>query len=90
MFVRNWNQNNVRRDRSEDKVLGEELFNKGQRSDYVQLLRTEITEEENESVRYHTRAGRPFGKEEFVKSIENKLKRPLARKPRGRPKKKFS
>ena len=31
--------------------------------------------------------GRPFGGDEFVQGIEKKLKRPLAMRPRGRPKK---
>lgn len=72
----------------EDSVLGEDLFSKEQRGDYIQLLRTAITEEERDSVRYHTRTGRPFGEEEFVLQMEQKLKRPLTRRPRGRPKKK--
>lgn len=72
----------------EDSVLGEELFSKEQRSDYIQLLRAEITEEERDSLSYHTRAGRPFGNEAFILKMEQKLKRPLVRRPRGRPKKK--
>jgi putative transposase len=71
-----------------DGVLGEELFNEEQRGDYIQLLRTCLREEEIEAVRYHTRSGRPLGKEKFIESIERKLKRPLIRRPVGRPKKK--
>jgi putative transposase len=69
-----------------DGVVGEELFATEQRADYVGLLRTGQKEGELEEVRYHTRAGRPYGHEEFVQRLERRLKRPLARRPRGRPK----
>ena len=69
----------------EDGVLGEELFDKGQRGDYTHLLRTGLKEDEIEAIRYHTRSGRPFGEEEFVKCMERKLRKPLVRRPRGRP-----
>ncbi len=72
---------------SEGGVLGEELFSKEQHRDYVRLLRAGITQREIEEVRYHTRSGRPFGEEGFVKRMERRLRRPLARRPRGRPKK---
>jgi len=70
-----------------DGVLAEELFSEGQREDYIQLLRTGLSEDEIESVRYHTRSGRPLGEERIMESIERKLKRPLIRRPVGRPKK---
>jgi putative transposase len=72
---------------AEDVVLGETLFEEEQRDDYIRMLRTETVEEEKEVLRYHSRSGRPFGEKEFVQGIEQKLKRPLARRPRGRPKK---
>lgn len=72
---------------TEDSVLGEEIFTSGQRNDYVQMLRSDLTEEEIEGLRYHSRSGRPLGGEEFVQGIEKRLRRPLARRPRGRPKK---
>ena len=73
----------------EDGVLGEELFSKEQRGDYVQLLRTGMGEEEIEGVRYHTRSGRPIGEDKFIESMERRLKRPLPRRSRGRPKKRL-
>lgn len=71
---------------SEDSILGDELFNKEQRRDYVKLLRVGIGEQEIEDLRYHTRSGRPLGGELFIKRMEKSLERPLARRPRGRPK----
>ena len=72
---------------AEDTVLGEELFSNNRRGDYIGMLRSSLTEEEKEAMRYHTRAGRPFGNDDFVYGMEKKLKRPLARRSRGRPKK---
>src|SRR5208283_228855 len=63
----------------EDGVLGEELFSKEQRVNYIQLLRTVMAEEEIEGVRYHTRSGRPIGEDKFIESMEKRLRRPLAR-----------
>jgi len=70
-----------------DRVLGEELFSCEHRKDYIQLLRTGLKEDEMEAIRYHARSGRPFGEAVFVKNMERKLKRPLSRRPKGRPKK---
>jgi len=72
---------------SEDTVLGEELFSNTRRDDYIRMLRSSLTEEEKEAMRYHTRAGRPFGNTDFVCRMEKKLKRSLARRSIGRPKK---
>lgn len=72
---------------SEDTVLGEELFSNNRRDDYIDMLRSSLTEKEKEAINYYTRAGRPFGNDDFVYGMEKKLKRPLARRPRGRPKK---
>ena len=72
---------------AEDTVLGEELFSNNRRGDYIGMLRSSLTEKEKEAISYHTRVGRPFGNDDFIYGMEKKLKRPLARRPRGRPKK---
>lgn len=71
---------------SYDAVLGEELFTKDRHEDYVLLLRSDIPEKEIERLRYATKTGRPFGNEEFVVEMENKLERQLLQRPKGRPK----
>jgi putative transposase len=71
-----------------DEVLGEDLFEEGQRKDYREFLRAGIPEEEKNRIRYSTRTGRPFGSETFVKTVEKKLDRILILKSPGRPKKK--
>ena len=71
-----------------DEVLGEYLFEEGQRKDYRKFIRTGIPEEERNRIRYSTRTGRPFGSETFVKSMEKKLNRRFILKSPGRPRKK--
>jgi putative transposase len=71
-----------------DELLGEELFKEGQRKDYVELIRESIPEKEITGIRYHTRTGRPFGSEEFVRKMEKKLERSFVLKSPGRPKRK--
>ena len=71
---------------SRDDVLGEALFIDAQRKDYIAFIRESITEEEMQRLKYSTRTGRPFGREEFIKRMEKKLnKRFILQKP-GRPK----
>lgn len=72
---------------SKDAVLGEDLFGKEQREDYILLLRTDIFGKDLERLRYATKTGRPFGNEGFVVEMEGKLERRLMQMPRGRPKK---
>lgn len=71
-----------------DAVLGEDLFEEGQRKDYREFIRTGIPEEEKNRIRYSTRTGRPFGSETFIRSMEKKLERRFILKSPGRPKKK--
>jgi len=71
-----------------DELLGEELFEEGQRKDYSEFIREGIPEEEKNRIRYSTRTGRPFGSETFVKKMEKKLDRRFILRPPGRPKKK--
>ncbi|MDI6729483.1 MAG: transposase [Thermodesulfovibrionales bacterium] len=69
-----------------DDILGEKLFNDNQRKDYIAFIRESITEEEIKRLKYSTRTGRPFGREEFIKRMEKKLnKRFILQRP-GRPK----
>lgn len=70
-----------------DGVLGEELFTREQRKDYIKFIRENIPEVQLKSLRYSTRTGRPFGSEEFTKRMETKLKRTFTLKPPGRPRK---
>lgn len=74
--------------KAKDEVLGEELFQEGQRKDYIEFIRVSIPEEETNSIRYRTRTGRPFGSEEFIKKMEKKLERKFMLLSPGRPKKK--
>jgi putative transposase len=71
-----------------DEVLGEELFEEGQRKDYREFIRAAIPQEEKNRIRYSTRTGRPFGSETFVKKMEKKLDRRFILGSPGRPKKK--
>ena len=72
----------------EDKILGEELFEKRQRKDYIKFIRESISEEQIKSIRYYTRTGRPFGSKDFISKMEKKLERALVLRLPGRPKKK--
>ena len=71
-----------------DDVLGEDLFEQGQRKDYREFLRAGIPEEEKNRIRYSTRTGRPFGSETFTRNMEKKLDRRFILRSPGRPKKK--
>jgi putative transposase len=68
-----------------NEILGEELFEARQRKDYRELINAE---KEINSIRYHTRTGRPLGSEEFIKKMEKKLERKFMLKSPGRPRKK--
>ncbi|MBI4685008.1 MAG: transposase [Nitrospirae bacterium] len=71
-----------------DDILREELFEETQRKDYRALIRSGISEKELNSIRYHTRTGKPLGSEEFIKKMEKKLERRFVLKSPGRPRKK--
>ena len=71
-----------------NEILGEELFEEKQRKDYKELIISDIAEKEINSIRYHTRTGRPLGGEEFVKKMEKKLERRFILKSAGRPRRK--
>jgi putative transposase len=70
-----------------DAVLGEDLFERDRRKDYVVMLRSDMPGKESEPLRYATKTGRPFGSEEFVAEMEKKLERRLLQRQRGRPRK---
>ena len=70
-----------------DEILGEALFEGRQREDYIELMKASIKEEEINSIRNHTKNGRPMGSESFIEKMERKLDRIFKSKPRGRPKK---
>jgi putative transposase len=69
-----------------DDILGEKLFNDNQRKDYIAFIRESITEEEIQRLKYSTRTGRPFGREEFIKRMEKKLNKRFILQRHGRPK----
>ncbi len=70
--------------RSDDAVLGEELFTDDLLKDYVLILRSDIPSKELERLRYATKTGRPFGSEGFIAEMENRLERKLLGRPKGR------
>ncbi len=70
-----------------DEILGEEIFDDGQRADYDMFIRSSVVQEEMQEIRYFTRTGRPLGSEEFISNIERKLQRMLTVQQPGRPKK---
>ena len=70
-----------------DEVLGDELFEEGQRKNYIKFIRESITEEEMRRLKCSARTGRPFGSEEFIRKMEKKLERRFVLKSPGRPKK---
>ena len=72
---------------TKDEILGEMLFEGRQRTDYIQLMKANIKEEDINNIRDYTRNGRPFGSESFVEKMEQKLDRIFKLRPRGRPKK---
>ena len=51
-------------------------------------MRAGIPEEEKNRIRYSTRTGRPFGSENFIRSMERKLDRRFTLKLPRRPRKK--
>src|SRR3989304_3592865 len=51
------------------------------------VMKASIKEEEINSIRNHTKNGRPMGSESFIEKMERKLDRIFKSKPRGRPKK---
>ena len=71
-----------------DEVLGEELFEEGQRKGYIGLIRTGISGKEINNIRYSTKTGRPFGSEGFIKRMEKMFDRTFAIRSPGRPRKK--
>ena len=71
-----------------DEVLGEELFEEGQRKGYIGLIRTGISGKEINNIRYSTKTGRPFGSEGFIKRMEKMFERKFVLRLPGRPRKK--
>lgn len=71
-----------------DEILSGELFPEEQREDYAKFIRAGISEKELNGIRYHTRTGRPFGSEGFIKLVERLLERKLIFWQPGRPRRK--
>jgi putative transposase len=55
--------------------------------DWRAYLKGGLTEAEIDALRSHSRTGRPLGSPAFLRRLERKLDRPLAARPRGRPRK---
>lgn len=70
-----------------DEILGEELFDENQRTDYVKLIQSTITKDKIDEIRHYTKVGRPLGNEQFVSQMEAKLQRKFFLRSPGRPKK---
>jgi len=70
-----------------DEVLAEELFEEGQRKEYIEFIRVGILEDQVRNIRYSTKTGRPLGSEEFIRKMEKKLGRQFVLKSPGRPRK---
>ncbi|MDA8169750.1 MAG: transposase [Nitrospiraceae bacterium] len=68
-------------------LLGDELFSDQQRRDYIAFVREKIPEREINELKYHTRTGRPYGREGFLSKMEKRLDRKLSVMRPGRPKK---
>lgn len=66
-------------------VLGEELFDEGERKDFCEFIRSKTPQQETKNIRYSTRTGRPLGNEVFTSKIEVSLQRSFERNPVGRP-----
>lgn len=69
-----------------DDILSEDLFNDNQRKDYILFIRESITEDEMHRLKYSTRTGRPFGRDDFIKRMEKKLNKSFIVQKPGRPK----
>jgi putative transposase len=70
-----------------DSILGEELFDEKQRTDYRKFIREDINDEEYARIRYATKTGRSFGDEKFLREMETRMERVFMVKRPGRPKK---
>jgi len=74
-------------DLHQDPVLGEELFEEGQRHNYIEFVRSAIPGDQMKAIRRSSRTGRPLGTNTFVSEIERMLAKRLTALPVGRPRK---
>ncbi|MDI6732685.1 MAG: transposase [Planctomycetota bacterium] len=58
-----------------DKILGEQLFDKEEKNDYIEFLKEEPAEKEINTIRKATKIGRPLGDENFIIKIGKLLGR---------------
>lgn len=70
-----------------DEILEEEIFEEEGRNEYLDFLRTPISNDEINEIRSCARTGRPFGSSLFIKTLEQNIGIGLSRRPRGRPRK---
>jgi len=73
-----------------DFVLGDDLLDLTQKSDYVSFVKVRAPESELRAVRISTRSGRPLGSQTFTGRMEDLLQRRLLVHSRGRPSRKES
>lgn len=71
-----------------DRILSGHCFMTETVKDWAKYLGEDQDREATDSIIKATRIGRPCGKENFVKQMEELLKRRLTASPRGRPRKK--
>lgn len=72
-----------------DPVLVGDLFHEDQRNDYVEFVKSGISERQVKDIRQSVKTGRPLGTVEFVSEIENRVGRKLIASPVGRPRTKW-
>jgi putative transposase len=70
-----------------DPVLGEDLFDGAQRSDYIEFMQSVTPEAQTKEIRRSAKTGRPLGTPEFVREMESVLGKRLAALAHGRPRK---
>jgi putative transposase len=68
-------------------ILCDDLFDEGQRKDYIGFVRGSIEEDELKDIRISLKTGRPLSSNRCLKDIEEKLARELGARPIGRPRK---
>jgi putative transposase len=57
-----------------DNLLTEELFDEGEREEYLKIIKGEAKEAETDSIRKSTKTGKPLGDKGFIKRISELLK----------------
>ena len=70
-----------------DEILSEQLFDKEERNNYIEFLKTEPTDKEITNIRKATKIGRPLGDENFIIKIGKLLGRHFLKTAPAKPRK---